>query len=106
MDASDVNASADSGDVSLDFAQPPTDVSVQDDSGDVTVTLPAGGPAYAVSAHSRPGNTSIEVPTDPTSRHDISISVDSGRRGGGPARLSRLRGFSAQTPRIGCHHRG
>ena len=78
MDASDVNASADSGDISLDFARAPADVSVQDDSGDVTVTVPSGGPAYAVTAHSDSGSTSIEVPTDPTSAHDISISVDSG----------------------------
>jgi len=78
MDASDVNASAASGDISLDFGRPPADVSVQDDSGDVTVTVPSGGPAYAVSAHADSGSTSIEVPTDPTSTHEISISVDSG----------------------------
>jgi DUF4097 and DUF4098 domain-containing protein YvlB len=78
MDAADVHASATSGDVSLDFAQPPSDVTVQDTSGNVTVTLPPGGPAYAVSAHSVSGNTSIDVPTDPTSRHDISVSVVSG----------------------------
>ena len=78
MDASDVNASADSGDISLDFGHAPADVSVQDDSGDVTVTVPSGGPAYAVTAHSDSGSTSIEVPTDPTSTRDISISVDSG----------------------------
>lgn len=78
MDASEVNATADSGDISLDFAQAPADVSVQDDSGDVTVDVPAGGPAYAVSAHSGSGTTSIEVPTNPTSTHSISASVDSG----------------------------
>jgi hypothetical protein len=78
MDASDVNASADSGSISLDFARAPADVSIQDDSGDVTVTVPSGGPAYAVSAHSDSGSTSVEVPTDPTSTHEISISVDSG----------------------------
>jgi len=78
MGASDVNASADSGDISLDFGHAPADVLVQDDSGDVTVTVPSGGPAYAVTAHSNSGSTSIEVPTDPTSTHDISISVDSG----------------------------
>jgi hypothetical protein len=78
MDASDVNASADSGGISLDFGRAPTDVSVQDDSGDVTVTVPSGGPAYAVTAHSNSGSTSVQVPTNPTSTHDISISVDSG----------------------------
>ena len=78
MGASDVNASADSGDISLDFARAPADVTIQDDSGDVTVTVPSGGPAYAVSAHSDSGSTSIEVPTDPTSTHAISISVHSG----------------------------
>jgi hypothetical protein len=78
MDAADISASADSGDISLDFAEAPTDVSVQDDSGDVTLTLPPDGPAYAVSAHSDSGSTSIDVPTNPTSARDISISVDSG----------------------------
>jgi hypothetical protein len=53
-------------------------VSAQDDTGDVTVTLPAGAPAYAVSARSSTGDTSVEVPTDPTSRDDISISTDTG----------------------------
>jgi len=42
------------------------------------VTLPAGAPAYAVSARSSTGDTSVEVPTDPTSRDDISISTDTG----------------------------
>ncbi len=78
MDAVDVTASSDTGDVSLDFAQPPTHVSAQDDTGNVTVTLPAGAPAYAVSAHSSTGDTSVEVPTNPTSRDDISISTDTG----------------------------
>lgn len=78
MDATDVTASSDTGDVTLDFAQPPTDVSVQTDTGDVTVTLPAGAPAYAVSAHSSTGSSSIDVATDPTSRDDISISTDTG----------------------------
>ena len=92
MDASDVNASANSGSISLDFARAPADVSIQDNSGDVTVTVPSGGPAYAVSAHSDSGSTSVEVPTDPTSTHDISISVHSGnavvdpREGGEAAR--------------------
>jgi len=78
LDATDVTANADTGDVSLDFAQPPTDVSVQSDTGDVTVTLPSGAPAYAVSARSQTGDTSVEVPTDPTSSDDISISTDTG----------------------------
>jgi DUF4097 and DUF4098 domain-containing protein YvlB len=78
LDATDVTANADTGDITLDFAQPPTNVSAQDDTGDVTVSLPAGAPAYAVSARSQTGSTAIDVPTDPDSADDISISTDTG----------------------------
>jgi hypothetical protein len=78
MGAANVTANADSGDVTLNFAQVPANVSVQDDSGNVVVTLPPGGTSYAVSAHSLSGNTTIGVPTNPASTDVISISVDSG----------------------------
>lgn len=78
MDAATVNAGANSGDVTLSFSQAPSSVTVQDDSGNVVLTLPTEGLAYAVDAHSNSGSTSIEVPTDPTSAQSVSIWVDSG----------------------------
>jgi hypothetical protein len=76
--ADTVDASADSGEVTLSFAQAASSVTVQDDSGNVVLTLPVDGPTYAVDAHSDSGNVSIGVPTDPSSAHSVSISVDSG----------------------------
>ena len=78
LGALDVDAVADNGDVSLGFAQVPGDVSVQDNLGSVTVTVPPGGPPYAVDAHSNLGNTSIGVATDPASTHVITITCDLG----------------------------
>ena len=78
IDAPSVTASDQTGDVSLDFAQAPTDVSGQDQTGNVTVTLPAGATAYAVSAHTDTGDTSVEVPTNPASTDEISASTSTG----------------------------
>jgi hypothetical protein len=78
IDAPRVTASDQTGDVSLDFAQAPTNVSAQDQTGDVTVTLPAGGMAYAVSAHTQIGDTNVDVPTDPASTSEISASTSTG----------------------------
>jgi hypothetical protein len=78
IDAPSVTASDQTGGVSLDFAQAPTDVSAQDQTGDVTVTLPAGATAYAVSAHTETGDTSVQVPTNPASTDEISASTATG----------------------------
>ena len=78
LSAAAVTADDDSGDVSLSFIAIPDQVSVQDASGDATVLLPPGGPAYAVDARSLSGDSSIGVPTDPASAHVISVTVDSG----------------------------
>jgi Putative adhesin len=78
LNSSDVVVADDSGAVSLQFSDVPQQVSVKDDSGDVDVALPAGGPAYNVSARSDSGTATIRVPTDPTSSHAISVAVASG----------------------------
>jgi hypothetical protein len=78
IDAPRVTTNAQTGNISLDFAQAPTNVSAQDQTGDVTVTLPAGGTPYAVSAHTQTGDTNVEVPTNPASTNEISASTATG----------------------------
>jgi DUF4097 and DUF4098 domain-containing protein YvlB len=76
--ASDVVVTDASGDITLAFSDVPQQVAVKNDSGNVDVGLPAGGPAYNVNAHSDSGTVTIAVPTDPASSHVISVTVDSG----------------------------
>jgi hypothetical protein len=78
LSSTSVIAHDDSGDVSLDFFEAPQQVTVQDSSGDVTLTLPRDGTAYKVDAHTDSGTTTIDVPTDPASANIVSVSVASG----------------------------
>jgi hypothetical protein len=78
LGASDVTASADSGSITLNFVDVPHRVTVQDDSGSVTLGVPGPRTAYKIDAHTDSGAATIDVPTDPASPDSISISVDSG----------------------------
>jgi hypothetical protein len=78
LGASDVTASADSGSITLNFVAIPHRVTLQDDSGSVTLGVPGPRTAYNIDAHTESGTTTIGVPTDPASTNSISISVDSG----------------------------
>ncbi len=78
LGASPVTASADSGSITLNFVEVPQRVTVQDDSGSVTLAVPTQGTAYNIGAHTDSGSTAIGVPTDPASTNSISITVDSG----------------------------
>jgi len=71
--STDVTASDDSGDVTLTFTKIPDRVRVSDQFGDVTLLLPPGRTAYRVSAHASFGDTSVGVPTSPSSTHVITV---------------------------------
>jgi len=78
LTSADVTASSNSGNITLTFTKIPDRVRVSDQFGDVTLVLPPGGTAYRVSARSTFGGTSIGVPTDPSSRHVITVADASG----------------------------
>jgi len=77
LDSGAVRASDDSGNVDLTFTRPPDRVDVNDSSGDITVTVPAGV-SYRVITRVGSGSTHISVATDPTSTHVIDLTDDSG----------------------------
>ena len=64
--------------VLLSFSKIPSHVVVNDGSGDVTLVLPGGPAAYQVHASTRSGDSSITVPTSPSSPHVITVTVGSG----------------------------
>ena len=73
-----VTASDGSGNITLTFTKAPDLVSIQDSFGDVTVVLPEGATTYKVSTQAPLGTTSVTVPTNPTSKHAITIVDGSG----------------------------
>jgi hypothetical protein len=73
-----VSVSNDSGDITLTFTKVPDAVRVVDNSGDITVVLPRGSTAYNVTAETSSGQRTVSVPTNPSSRHVITVLNDSG----------------------------
>jgi DUF4097 and DUF4098 domain-containing protein YvlB len=72
-----VTADTSSGDVNLDFALGPRDVSASTASGDVAISVPDGG-AYHVIADPGSGDQQVEVKTDPEATSTIRASTSSG----------------------------
>ncbi|MBK9181243.1 MAG: DUF4097 family beta strand repeat protein [Acidimicrobiales bacterium] len=70
------SGSVGSGQVTLAFVAPPTDVGVRVGAGDVEVRLP-GGP-YAVDATSGNGQVDVRVPTDPAAPASVAVRTGSG----------------------------
>jgi DUF4097 and DUF4098 domain-containing protein YvlB len=78
LSAAAVTASNNSGDITLRFTTVPRQVTVNDSFGNVTLILPAGSTAYQVHTHNSFGNTNVRVPTNPTGRHVIRVTNNSG----------------------------
>ena len=78
LTSAQVTASGNAGDITLIFAAVPDHVRVSDQFGDVTLVLPPGRTAYRINAQTPLGQSSVRVPTSPSSRHVISVNDSSG----------------------------
>jgi len=76
--AADVVARNNSGDISLTFAKVPTQVTVTDRFGDITLVLPPGPATYRVVTGNSFGSTTVSVRQSPTARNVITASNNSG----------------------------
>jgi DUF4097 and DUF4098 domain-containing protein YvlB len=74
--APSVNVGSGGGNITMVFAQPPANLDITSDGGDVTLLLPHGTTAYRITSTADGGDESQSVPTSPQSQH--TISVDSG----------------------------
>jgi hypothetical protein len=73
-----VTASDGAGSVTLTFTKVPSRVEVTAAFGNVKIVLPPGLTVYNVVAHAQLGQTLIEVPTSPESKHLITVNDGSG----------------------------
>ena len=78
LTSAQVSASGGAGDITLTFAAVPDLVRVSDSFGNVTLVLPPGPTAYRINAQAPLGQSSIHVPTSPSSPHVISVNDSSG----------------------------
>ena len=78
LDAADVVASNNSGDISLTFTKVPRQVNVTDSFGNITLVLPPGAAAYRVQTRDSFGRTTVSVPQSPSARNVITASNNSG----------------------------
>ena len=78
LTAGEVTARAATGDVTLDFAQPPSRVRANTSTGDVIVGLPDDDTAYRVDTSTSTGDTDTQVPVDTRSERVITASADTG----------------------------
>jgi len=78
LSASSVRIQASSGDIVLDLVTAPERVDVESSSGDVTITVPDDGTAYAVVGETSSGDRLISVATDPASPNQARIQTSSG----------------------------
>ena len=67
-----VSVSDDSGDITLTFSKVPDAVRVVGSSGNITVVLPHGSTAYDVTASTDSGQRTVNVPTNSSSLMDWS----------------------------------
>ena len=68
-----VTMSTGGGNVSLVFTKVPDDLSIGSSGGDITIVLPHGRTAYAISSQTAGGNYSASVPTNDASGNKIRI---------------------------------
>jgi hypothetical protein len=73
-----VDASASTGDVTVELASPPRDVAAHSSTGDVLVVLPADGTSYDVRTSTSTGDATVTVPTDPGADRRIDASTSTG----------------------------
>ena len=76
LSAPQVTMDTGGGNVTLVFTQVPASLNIVSGGGDITVLLPHGGTAYAITSRPGGGNDSVSVPTSSVSGH--TIKVDSG----------------------------
>ncbi len=76
LSAPQVTTDSGGGNVTLAFTTVPASLNIVSGGGDITVLLPHGGTAYAITSSPGGGNDSVSVPTSSTSSH--TIKVDSG----------------------------
>ncbi|WP_457517046.1 DUF4097 family beta strand repeat-containing protein [Streptomyces sp. TE33382] len=79
ISATSVITRSDNGSVRLKFSGVPDLVDSVTDNGGVTIDLPAGNPAYAVSATTDNGTVSVDVPRSDTSTHVVKVRTDNGQ---------------------------
>ncbi len=78
LDAADVVARNNSGDISLTFTKVPRQVNVTDSFGSITLVLPPGTATYRVRTRDSFGTTNVSVPQSPSARRSITASNNSG----------------------------
>ena len=78
LTAASVQIQASSGDIEVALESSPDRIDVEASSGDVTVTVPDDGTAYAVTGETSSGDREIAVATDPSSPHHARIHTSSG----------------------------
>ncbi len=78
LDAADVVARNNSGDISLTFTKVPRQVHVTDSFGSITLVLPPGAATYRVQTRDSFGTTNVSVPQSPSARNVITASNNSG----------------------------
>jgi len=78
LDAADVVARNNSGDISLTFTKVPRKVNVTDSFGSITLVLPPGTATYRVRTRDSFGTTDVSVPQSPSARNSITASNNSG----------------------------
>ncbi|THA78133.1 hypothetical protein E6R60_04305 [Streptomyces sp. A0642] len=79
ISAASVVARSDNGSVELGFSRVPDLVDTVSDNGRVTIDLPAGKSAYAVSASADNGDVSVAVPRSDDSPHTVKARSDNGQ---------------------------
>jgi DUF4097 and DUF4098 domain-containing protein YvlB len=78
VSARTLSASTSSGDVTLEAASVPENVSAHSSSGDVRIIVPRGGDAYDVTVDTSSGDRTVAVRTDPLSSHRLRATTGSG----------------------------
>lgn len=78
MTSDNVNLSVSSGDIDITFAEAPTLLDLEADSGNIDVKVPAAPDGYKVTTEVDSGESSIDVTRNDASTHAINANVDSG----------------------------
>lgn len=73
-----LDAGTSNGRIALDFAWPPTDVTLDTSNGSVEVVLPPEAPPYALSTDTSNGQVVADVRTDPSAEGRIDIDTSNG----------------------------
>lgn len=78
LTSKNVTLNVDSGDIDIAFAEAPTLLALEAESGNIDVKVPVSPDGYKVTADADSGSTDIEVTKNDLSTHVITASVDSG----------------------------